>query len=198
MTNKNTWLDPDSLFFGYGQFIIVVLGLPGTGKSYFAQKLSDRLGAVHINSDRLRNALQARGKYTIEDKLHIYRIMADKASEALAQGKFVIVDATFYKRGMIDLFLSLAKDQASPIRFIKIEADESLVQERLQKTRMDSEADFQVYLEIKCDFEELQVPFLVLRSEQNNINTMIESALGYIGSPHDWKWRKQSSQKWLL
>lgn len=163
----------------------MVLGLPGTGKSYFAQKLSDRLGAVHINSDRLRNALQARGKYTIEDKLHIYRIMADKASEALAQGKFVIVDATFYKRGMIDLFLSLAKDQASPIRFIKIEADESLVQERLQKTRMDSEADFQVYLEIKRDFEELQVPFLVLRSEQNNINTMIESALGYIGSPHD-------------
>ena len=52
--------------------IIVVSGLPGTGKSYFAEKLSGRLGAVHFNSDKMRNALHVRGKYTIGDKLHIY------------------------------------------------------------------------------------------------------------------------------
>ena len=165
--------------------IIVVLGLPGTGKSYFAEKLSNRLDAVHINSDRLRNALRARGKYTIGDKLHIYQIMAEKAGQALNQGKSVIVDATFYKRMMIDLFLRLAKDHASRIRFIKIEAHETLVQERLRKPRIDSEADFEVYLKIKREFEELQVPYLALRSEEHNIHTMIESALHYIGGLHE-------------
>jgi predicted kinase len=107
--------------------------------------------------------------------------MADKAGQALNQNKSVIVDATFYKRMMIDLFLTLAKDHASLIRFIKIEADESLVKERLRKVRVDSEANFQVYLKIKREFEELQVPYLTLRSEEHNIHTMIESALHYIG-----------------
>lgn len=165
--------------------IIVVSGLPGTGKSYFAEKLSDLLGAVHINSDKLRNALHARGKYTLDDKLHIYRVMAKKTDEALDQGRSVIADATFYKHEMIDLFITLAKDHASPIRFIKIEADESLVRERLQKRRTDSEADFQVYVKIKDEFEDLDVPHLVIQSEADNIDTMIESALRYIGDSHE-------------
>jgi predicted kinase len=165
--------------------IIVVSGLPGTGKSYFAEKLSGRLGAVHFNSDKMRNALHARGKYTIGDKLHIYRVMAEEADQVLGQGKSVIVDATFYKHEMIDLFTKLAKDHASPIRFIKIEADESLVRERLQKRRTDSEADFQVYVKIKDEFEDLDVPHLVIQSEADNIDTMIESALRYIGDLHE-------------
>ena len=165
--------------------IIVVSGLPGTGKSYFAEKLSDRLGAVHFNSDKLRNALHARGKYTIDDKLHIYRVMAEEADHVLDQGKSVIVDATFYKHEMIDLFTMLAKDHASPIRFIKIEADETLVRERLQRRRTDSEADFQVYVKIKDEFDELDVPHLVIQSEAHNIDTMIEPALRYIGDSHE-------------
>jgi len=164
--------------------IIVVLGLPGTGKSYFAERLSDRIGAVHLNSDRLRNALHARGKYTIDDKLHIYRVMAEKMDQALHQGKSVIIDASFYKQEMIDLFVTLSKDHALPIRFIKIEADESLVQERLQERRTDSEADFQVYLKIKNEFDELHVPHLVIRSAADNIQTMIESAIHYINNRH--------------
>ena len=164
--------------------IVVVLGLPGTGKSYFAEKLSNRIGAVHLNSDRLRNALHARGKYTLDDKLHIYRVMAKKTKQALDQGKSVIVDATFYKHEMIDLFMTLAKDHASPIRFIKVEADEALVQERLQKHRTDSEADFPVYQKIKDEFDELHVPHLVIRSAAHNIQTMIESALHYLNDRH--------------
>jgi len=165
--------------------IIIVLGLPGTGKSYFAEKLSDRLGAVHINSDSMRNALHARGKYTIGDKLHIYRAMAEKTDHVLDEGKSVIVDATFYKHEMIDLFLTLAKDRATPLRFIKIEADETLVRERLQKCRADSEADFQVYLKIKDEFDALHVPHVVILSGANNVQTMIESAIHYINDPHE-------------
>jgi predicted kinase len=165
--------------------IIVVLGLPGTGKSYFAEKLADRIRAVHINSDRLRNALDARGKYAIGDKFKIYRAMAENTDQVLGQGKSVIVDGTFYKHEMIDLFITLAKDHASPIRFIKIEADETVVHERLEKGRTDSEADFQVYLKIKNEFEELDVPHLVIQSEAHNIETMIESALPYIGDLHE-------------
>ena len=165
--------------------IIVVFGLPGTGKSYFAQLLSERLGAVYINSDKLRIVLTARGMYNLEDKLKIYEAMAEEAKGTLTQGKDVVIDATFYKRAMISLFIRLAKDHAIPIVFIKIEADEKLIKERLKKPRGDSEADFGVYTKIKEEFEEPVVPYLRLRSEANNIDSMLESAISYMGNYHE-------------
>lgn len=165
--------------------IIIVLGLPGTGKSYFAQLLSDRLGAVYINSDRLRNALKARGMYTRKNKLEIYQAMVEEARRTVAEGKNVVIDATFYKRIMTNLFIQLATDHTVPIRFIKIEADEKLIKERLKKPRQDSEADFGVYVKIKEEFEEPVVPHLRLRSEADNIDTMLESALNFLGQCHE-------------
>jgi predicted kinase len=161
--------------------IIAVLGLPGSGKSYFAEKLSDRVGAVYLNSDQTRNDLGARGKYTAEDKLFIYRVMAEKAGQVLDAGKHVVVDATFYKQDMIDQFKELAKTYASSVWFIKIEADEDLIKSRLAKPRTHSEADYNVYRKIKQQFEEPQVPYLSLRSENDNVNSMLDQALDYIG-----------------
>lgn len=43
--------------------IILVAGLPGPGKSYFAEKLAGILSAVYLNTDRIRLALHAAGKY---------------------------------------------------------------------------------------------------------------------------------------
>jgi len=35
--------------------IIIVFGLPGSGKSYFASKLAERINARYINSDVIRS-----------------------------------------------------------------------------------------------------------------------------------------------
>jgi predicted kinase len=165
--------------------IIVVMGLPGSGKSYFAEKLAQQLEAVYINSDKTRTALGARGKYTFEDKLNVYKSMAEKASQSLADGKRVVVDATFYQRRMIDLFRDLARQYLSPVCFIKVEADERLIKYRLSRSRADSEADYDVYLKIKEQFEPLTIPYLSLQSEDDNINHMLELALDYIGEIHE-------------
>ncbi len=165
--------------------IIVVMGLPGSGKSYFAEKLSRQLEAVYINSDQVRNALGARGKYTVEDKMVVYNTMVDKARHALADGKRVVVDATFYQHRMVEIFKDLAMMYLSPICFIKVEADENLIKSRLTKLRHDSEADYNVYLKIKNQFEDPGVPYLSLRSEEDNIHDMLELALEYIGQLHE-------------
>jgi predicted kinase len=165
--------------------IIIVFGLPGSGKSYFAEALSRRLAAVHVNSDQVRNALSARGKYSLEDKLRVYHAMAELSNDLLVEGKSVVVDATFYLRVMVNVFTGLAKKRSCPILFIKIVADEALIKERLSKPRKDSEADYDVYLKIKEKFEEVQEPYLTVRSENSNIDNMIELSLEYISSPHD-------------
>lgn len=165
--------------------IIVAFGLPGSGKSFFAERLSDKLGATHINSDKIRNTLGSRGKYSLHDKLIVYHAMADKVSECIAEGKDAVVDGTFSKRDMINIFVDLARRLQSSICFIKVEADEALVKARLSIPRKDSEADYNVYLKIKAELEPPDVPYITLHSETDNINTMLDLALEYIGEIHE-------------
>lgn len=70
---------------------IVVFGLPGTG--YFRQMQSDRVVAIYVNSDKLRNALKVRGMYTHEDKLKIYHALVEEARRTMVQGKGVVIDS---------------------------------------------------------------------------------------------------------
>lgn len=160
--------------------IIVVLGLPGSGKSYFAQALATDINAHYLNSDLIRNEKGARGKYSTEDKMLVYQTMAEKARQIVLTGKDVVVDGTFYLAATVDLFRKLSSTLATPIVFISIVADEQLIRERLSQVRKDSEADYDVYLKIKEVVEPLEVAHLTLQSGQNNIDDMLSRAKDYI------------------
>lgn len=160
--------------------IIVVLGLPGSGKSYFGQALATGINAHYLNSDLIRNEKGARGKYSTEDKMLVYQTMAEKARQIVLTGKDVVVDGTFYLAATVDLFRTLSSTLATPIVFISIVADEQLIRERLSQVRKDSEADYDVYLKIKEVVEPLEVAHLTLQSGQNNIDDMLSRAKDYI------------------
>lgn len=166
--------------------IVIVAGLPGSGKSYFAEQLASRIGADYINSDLVRKTLGALGSYTLNDKLVIYNKMVKLAEESLKKQKAVIIDATFYLQSMRNMFAELARKQASVMHLIMVYADESLIKQRLSVPRKDSEADFEVYNQIKEQFEKLTFPHLELESTNDNIETMLHRAASYIDSKwHD-------------
>jgi len=162
--------------------IIVVLGLPGSGKSYFAQALAKDVNAAYVNSDLVRNEKGARGKYSREDKMIIYRIMVEKAREHVLAGRDVVVDGTFYLAATIDLFITLSSTLMTPVLFISVVADEELIRARLANRRNDSEADYDVYLKIKKEVEPLEVAHLTLKSGPDNIDEMLCRAKDYIHS----------------
>jgi predicted kinase len=160
--------------------IILVAGLPGSGKSYFATRLASHLGAVYISSDKVRKSLDGMGKYTLKDKLSVYKGMADLAEASLTKGEKVVLDATFHLKNMRSLIYTLADKHSSDIYFIYIEAGEELIKKRVAKERPDSEADFEVYKKIKGEFEAIDVPHLNLLSTDSNITEMIQEAKHYI------------------
>ena len=43
--------------------IIVVFGLPGTGKSYYAEHLAEYLNAGYVSTDEIRNQNDVMSKY---------------------------------------------------------------------------------------------------------------------------------------
>lgn len=157
--------------------VILVLGLPGSGKSYFASRLAQKINAEYLNSDRIRKELFPVRTYSESEKDAVYKALLKKMQEAIDRRKDVVVDATFYRNEIRDKFISNIKGQ---IHFIEVWADEEIIKERLKKTRPYSEADFKVYEIIKQQWEPLQQPHLKLKSSNDNINDRLQKALNYL------------------
>jgi predicted kinase len=160
--------------------IIIVCGLPGSGKSMFAERLAERVGGLYINSDQVRLQLHASGKYSAEDKLVVYKEMLFQTTNALEENRDVIVDGTFYHHSLREMFLRLADAYHTVLEVIEIIADELLIAERLRKPRKYSEADFTVYEKVRDDFEGITMPHLTLESTNDNLDVMLKSAINYI------------------
>ena len=163
--------------------IILVSGLPGSGKTYFATALSKRLMISHINTDTMRKEMNMRGKYTEEEKVNVYQALLRKVEGLLNQKKDVIVDATFSKQSNRISFQELALKKHVILKYIEIIASDDCIRERLKTPRMDSEADFEVYEKIKKNYESLECEHLVLRSDELSIEEMINKSIQYLQVP---------------
>jgi predicted kinase len=145
--------------------LIIVCGLPGTGKSTLARELANRLSAVHVSSDIIRKEMSARPGYGPEDKARVYDELVERISGLLLEGKSVIADATFYRRSLRGKLVEEAARAHTPVHFILCTLDEAEIRRRLiapPDDRGRSDADFSVYLKVKESFEPLRARHLKL------------------------------------
>ena len=159
--------------------IVIVYGLPGSGKSFFACRFAAMINADYINSDRVRKKLFVSRTYLIKEKLAVYNEMLAQMKKVVKQNKNLVLDATFYNNDIRKKFLDEAKGAGS-IFFIEVKAEESIIRKRLQEKRVDSEADFEVYKKIKKQWEPLHENHLILQSTNDNINEMLYKAADYL------------------
>lgn len=162
--------------------LILVGGLPGAGKTYFASRLSERLGASYISSDLMRKQMEEQGRYAFEDRLDVYELMASRAANALRQNIPVVVDATFYRKQMREMFFTLATLMHLKYVFIEIVAEEEVIERRLRRTAAPLEADLSVYQMVKSKYEQPDVMYSVIESKDDNIEEMVTMAMQYISA----------------
>ena len=162
--------------------VILVMGLPGSGKSYFAAKLSEAFDFAYISSDVVRFRNGYRSRYGVNDKFEVYRLMLAMTEVELNKGKSVVVDATFYRKSLRQSFARLAAKMQTEIRYVLVAADPVLVRRRLSRERMYSEADFGVYKLVESEFQEVDEPHLALHSTDSNLDEMIDMATVYLRS----------------
>lgn len=162
--------------------VIIVFGLPGSGKSYFASRLALKLDALYVNSDELRLKLLPERTYSDAEKLLVYHAMLEAMSDAILKNKTIVLDATFYKQAIRKTFEQKAADYNERIIYIEVTAPENIIADRLKKPRTFSEADFAVYLKLKEIFEPLQNEHLVLISSNNDISSTLQRAIDHINS----------------
>ncbi|HQW25056.1 MAG TPA: ATP-binding protein [Saprospiraceae bacterium] len=160
--------------------VIIVFGLPGSGKSYFASRLAMHLEAEYVNSDELRMHMLQERNYTAAEKQRVYDAMLSRMSDALSDKKPIVLDATFYKKSIRRRFEQRAATFHHSIIYIEVTASEDIIKDRLLIPRAYSEADYDVYLKLKKSAEPLTRDHLVLVSTNNNIVSMLHEALHYI------------------
>jgi len=145
--------------------LLLICGLPGTGKTTIARAFATISGATHLNSDTMRHELGLMGHYSPEDKEKVYSTLFQRTREALLCGETVVVDSTFYKEKIRAPFRALAAECKVPLHWVEVQAGENTLRERLSKPRPDSEADFQVYEKIRDQFEPLPVDRLIVNTD---------------------------------
>lgn len=136
-----------------GATLIVVMGLPGSGKTTLASALADRLGLVHLSSDVVRKELTGtpltqrpsseafrRGLYSPAMTRRTYAVMRRRAARLLRQGRSVVLDATFGNPAERAAVGRLARRVGAPLVVLVCEADEATVIARLAARADDSEA----------------------------------------------------------
>ena len=89
--------------------LVVIGGLPGTGKTTLAARLGDALGAVVLHSDEARRHVArlspsarptgsfGQGMYSPEMSELTYRELLSRARKALSEGRNVVVDASWHE-----------------------------------------------------------------------------------------------------
>lgn len=142
--------------------LILIAGLPGTGKTTVAKAFARKYDAVHFNSDTIRREMGLWGNYRPEDKARVYAELLRRARIALTANKTVVVDSTFFRADLRRPFVELADSLDQKIRWVLASAPAGVLHARVAAPRADSEADEVILEKIQAQFEPLEVPHLVL------------------------------------
>ena len=134
-------------------FLIVVSGLPGTGKSYFCRQLAQRLPAIILESDGLRRALFPSPGYSAAESGRLFRACHFLMERLLGRGISIIFDATNLSEYNREYVYRIAERLGAKLVLVRVEAPPELVYERLKGRVLGSEgnsdADWQVYQRMK-------------------------------------------------
>jgi hypothetical protein len=141
--------------------IIVVSGLPGTGKSYYCRRLAERLPFLILESDALRKQLFPVPTYSASESAHLFRTIYYLIEELIKKGIPVILDATNLSERHRERIYNIAERLSARLILVRVEAPPELVQKRL-KSRMEkskkednSDADWTVYQKMQTTVQKV-------------------------------------------
>jgi aminoglycoside phosphotransferase family enzyme/predicted kinase len=132
--------------------LVLVGGLPGSGKTTLAGLVADELGAVLLSSDRLRKELAGldpaehasadyrAGIYTTEHTARTYEELTRRAEELLGRGESVVLDASWSATEARESARRVADRTSSTMTALRCAAPASVTELRL-RTRSGSLSD---------------------------------------------------------
>ena len=131
--------------------LILVRGLPGSGKTYLANELENTIGknmVVMLDPDATdyeskeylehTNTLTAEG---LDPKIHAYRFLRGKAYEGIMSSKVIIWNQPFTNMGMFTRMITNLRTYATdhdtqlPVLIVEVEVDHNVAKTRIAQRK---------------------------------------------------------------
>jgi len=166
--------------------IVLMAGLPGTGKTTLARELARHAAGRVLSKDETRHSLFLPDEieYSAPPDDFCLQVMLQTAGELLQRNRHLIIfldGRTFSRRYQIDNVVNAAASLHQSWRILECQCSEDVAKQRLEQqaasgTHAAGNRNFQLYLEVRSRFEAITLPKAVIDTG-NPLPGCIELAL---------------------
>ena len=168
--------------------IVLMAGLPGTGKTTLARELAGRVSGAILSKDDIRHALFGPEdvEYSTAQDDFCMEVMLQAAAYLFSRNRARVVfldGRTFSRRYQIDRVLTVATDLNQPWHILECTCSDQTARQRLESNAAYHPAgnrDFELYLNLKARFESITHAKTIIDTEQS-LGECVELALSVLG-----------------
>jgi len=143
--------------------LIILSGLPGSGKTTFATALLREFPAVHIESDAVRRRIASNPRYTLAENRRVFDEVERRAASAIASGHVALIDATNLREQDRLRFFSLAAQSRVRVLAVRVLAPDRDIRRRLQAPRFGySQAGPEIFERMRGRTERFTCPAIAV------------------------------------
>jgi predicted kinase len=170
--------------------LVVMAGLPASGKSTIAARLSARLGAVLFSKDRVRATLfpselieysSSQDDFCIEIILQVAGYILERNPSSI-----IIIDGrTFSKRAQIQRIEAAAEHFHTKLKIIECVCTDETAQIRIEQdkgTHLAGNRNLDLYLRLKADSDPIELSKLILKTDRAELEENVWAAERYLTS----------------
>jgi predicted kinase len=171
--------------------IVIMAGLPGTGKTAIATELSAHLSGTVVSKDIIRHTLfEPRDvDYSTEQDDFCMEVMLQAARYILKKHpqRIIFLDGrTFSRNYQVQRVLQSASELNQPWKILECRCSDETARRRLESQshtgdHVATNRNYQLYLQVKHQFEEITSPKTVINTDKP-LNVSIAQALATLSS----------------